>query len=712
MAGKNIVICSDGTGNTAVKNRGSNVFKLFEAIDLNRGRDRPFSTEGSVDDGATALVPHVTFYDDGVGTSSIRFLRVLGGALGMGLKRNVKVLYADLCRIYEPGDRIFLFGFSRGAFTVRTLAGLIADCGILNPDELAIREKVEPRSESQAPEIDRPCPRSDGRVRPWWERFVESLPWIDRRDPERQLRVAVGDAYETHRRNYASLLSRMVEAFFAMAEPPICPECGRRRFYCRYYSALKTESVQEGQASVIAKIEAGGKDKSSARQFGVTSRLPRRGIITFIGVWDTVDAVGVPFDWLAAFINRVIYRYTFPDLDAPKAVTRACHALAIDDERQTFHPLLWDESGTKHRAGDGFQVRDDVRDEGEDESKEKRESKVDASQKAISEHGLEAAAYASVVPEDDALNDGVLQVWFPGVHSNVGGGYVKQGMSLVALDWMMKHAEEYGLEFIPGVRTQYRALRNEYDMLYDSRAGLAVYYRFLPRDIDWLCEGPPERAPWRMRDPRIIYHWLFGRVRPRVSPIRIHVSTFYRIAQGTGAYSPGNLPVDFEIDGLPTHSVESVTEEIWSAYKRRLEEWPGRSLMRTRRRAIAIRRGAYYLFLTGSIITLLYSLPLDVSQHFPSTRAVTGISEIWAFIAGWIEGIPYAIRAIPTADVDESLFNMFIAVLKAWRREPFVFFVMIVAVIAALSARAARASALREFWAPLRKEMWKSLSKA
>ena len=56
----------------------------------------------------------------------------LAGATGYGLSRNVKQLYQELVRIYEPGDRIYLFGFSRGAFTVRTLAGLIAECGMLD----------------------------------------------------------------------------------------------------------------------------------------------------------------------------------------------------------------------------------------------------------------------------------------------------------------------------------------------------------------------------------------------------------------------------------------------------------------------------------------------------------------------------------------------------------------------------------------------------
>jgi uncharacterized protein (DUF2235 family) len=103
---KRIVVCSDGTGNTAIKGRGTNVFKMFEAIDLNGHRLDP------------ALTPQVAIYDDGVGTEDFKPLKLIGGAFGWGLSRNVKQLYKELARVYDPGDEIYMFGFSRGAFTV------------------------------------------------------------------------------------------------------------------------------------------------------------------------------------------------------------------------------------------------------------------------------------------------------------------------------------------------------------------------------------------------------------------------------------------------------------------------------------------------------------------------------------------------------------------------------------------------------------------
>jgi uncharacterized protein (DUF2235 family) len=117
---KTIVLCADGTGNSATKGRGTNVFKLFEAVDFNGHLANPF------------LHVQVGFYDDGVGTQGTFVKRLVGSAGAWGFGANVKQLYAELCRVYAPGDRIFLFGFSRGALTVRHLAGMIGACGVLN----------------------------------------------------------------------------------------------------------------------------------------------------------------------------------------------------------------------------------------------------------------------------------------------------------------------------------------------------------------------------------------------------------------------------------------------------------------------------------------------------------------------------------------------------------------------------------------------------
>src|ERR1700741_3198460 len=71
------------------------------------------------------------YYHDGVGTSSFRPLALLGGAFGWGLKRNLLDMYKFISRNYEEGDRIYLFGFSRGSFTVRVLASFIGTEGLV-----------------------------------------------------------------------------------------------------------------------------------------------------------------------------------------------------------------------------------------------------------------------------------------------------------------------------------------------------------------------------------------------------------------------------------------------------------------------------------------------------------------------------------------------------------------------------------------------------
>ena len=109
---KNIVLLSDGTGNAAASIWRTNVWRVFQAIDLTNS-------------------DQVARYDDGVGTSSFKPVAILGGGFGWGLKRNVIDLYKFLCRNYSPGANIYAFGFSRGAFTIRVLIGLIAREGLV-----------------------------------------------------------------------------------------------------------------------------------------------------------------------------------------------------------------------------------------------------------------------------------------------------------------------------------------------------------------------------------------------------------------------------------------------------------------------------------------------------------------------------------------------------------------------------------------------------
>ncbi len=112
---RNLVVCCDGTWNTPTMTEAglpspTNVVKLFNLC---------------IED-----AEQLRYYHPGVGTEGGLLRRVLGGGLGTGLDANIKSGYEWLCRNYQAGDRIFLFGFSRGAYTARSLGGFILRCGL------------------------------------------------------------------------------------------------------------------------------------------------------------------------------------------------------------------------------------------------------------------------------------------------------------------------------------------------------------------------------------------------------------------------------------------------------------------------------------------------------------------------------------------------------------------------------------------------------
>lgn len=380
---KNIVLLSDGTGNSAAKPFKTNVWRLYQAIDIN-----PPKTDNE---------PHqIVYYDDGVGTGDFKPLAYLGLALGFGLARNVKDLYTFICRNYSEGDNIFLFGFSRGAFTVRVLAGMILRCGLVHAaNEADLREQVD----------------------------------------------IVYDAYKVD---------------------------GVRR-------ATKT-----GRAKLFGAL-AGGYERAKDLKFvplgdKINQRFPR---IAFLGVWDTVDAYGVPLDEIKIGIDRYIWPMTLADRDLSPLVDRACHALSLDDERPTFRPVLWNEVKT-----------------------------VDGKTEPISEEQL-------------------TQVWFSGVHANVGGGYPDDGLAHVTLQWMMDEAQKQGLWFYPHSRLEVDSRANGHGKQYDSRTGLSGYYRYGPRCVDELCDDSEHGV--------------------KVKVPKVHNSAVDRVKSWEVAYAPVSFPTNYEV---------------------------------------------------------------------------------------------------------------------------------------------------------------------
>jgi uncharacterized protein (DUF2235 family) len=249
-------------------------------------------------------------------------LAALGGALGVGLARNVRDLYAFVCRTYQAGDKIYAFGFSRGAFTIRVLVGLMMDQGLVPYD--GNEAELERHVAAAYREYRKKCNTTGGLVGPL--RAVRVL-FINARD-----------------RRLGEKLYRDIEKIAAPGSP--------------------------------APLE-----------------------IKFLGLWDTVDAYGLPVDELTRAIDWVIWPLTMRDLNLNQRVNWARHALAHDDERNTFHPRLWNE---EPQAG-----HPDV--------------------------GVPGGNRNTTHIDDERIS----QVWFAGVHSNVGGGYPDDSLSHVPLEWII-----------------------------------------------------------------------------------------------------------------------------------------------------------------------------------------------------------------------------------------------------------------------------------
>jgi uncharacterized protein (DUF2235 family) len=235
----------------------------------------------------------ITSYDAGLGAPKAHWWRwgynLVSRATGLGISRNIKDCYRALIEFYDTGDHIFLFGFSRGAYTVRSVGGVLSLCGIPTRD-----------AKGHNPHTD----------------------------------VAAREA----------LVEEAVE---------------------NVYKEKKAERLELG-----AKYRA---------DYASDPAVPY-----FIGVWDTVRALGIP-----GSSGLVFWRHAFHDVSLNPKVRYARQTLSIDENREIFEPVMWDE--------------------------------------------------LKETPEDKARGR-IKQIWFPGVHSDVGGGYPQTGLSDLALDWMVKEA--------------------------------------------------------------------------------------------------------------------------------------------------------------------------------------------------------------------------------------------------------------------------------
>lgn len=378
---RKIVLFSDGTGNSSAKAEKTNVWRMFEALDQSG-------------------FEQIAKYDDGVGASRNKYLAAIGGAFGWGLKRNVIDLYKVVCRTWVAGDEISGFGFSRGAFTIRVLVGLI------------VCEGLVPFTTEE--ELDRHAKAAYRHYRSENFKSISPIVWFIRHLRDAALKV------------YNWIRDR------------------------RDYPLVADETRAKGRTDIPIK---------------------------FLGLWDTVAAYGMPVEELKVAIDKVFWPMMFGETNLAVNVERACHALSLDDERRTFHPIPWDETS---------------------EAKLVTEGKVKAGR--------------------------ITQVWFAGVHSNLGGGYPEDRLSLVSLHWMMGEAIKAGLKLNPVKVDEVAHSKSAYARLYDSRAGFAAYYRYAPRHIPFHPDTPD------------------------TLPI-IHGSVIFRMAKGLDNYVPIILPPKFWVLG-------------------------------------------------------------------------------------------------------------------------------------------------------------------
>jgi Uncharacterized alpha/beta hydrolase domain (DUF2235) len=209
---------------------------------------------------------------------------------------------------------------------------------------------------------------------------------------------------------------------------------------------------------------------------------------------DTVAAYGTPFAELTHGIDTWLWPLSMPDRELSPKVEKARHALALDDERDTFHPLLWDEVAERELA------------------KNQPDKK-----------------------------DRLQQVWFAGMHSDVGGGYAEDGLAHVSLEWMMQEAKATGLRFDPHRADDLKRDRNALSPLHDSRRGLGGYYRYQPRRISAWLESP-DPATLIMQNPDLNGRGL-------LTGLKIHQSVFDRIRSGPDHYAPTVLPARYHVVG-------------------------------------------------------------------------------------------------------------------------------------------------------------------
>ncbi|MEH2623204.1 uncharacterized protein (DUF2235 family) [Bradyrhizobium sp. AZCC 1719] len=392
MSSRNIVIYSDGTGQRGgvlVDEDRSNIYKLYRATRC--GPDR-----------AVDPAEQVAFYDPGIGTlppdsgwlasTWARSYNLISQALGLGLTGNIIDCYAAVIRLWRPGDRIFLFGFSRGAYTIRCLAATICKCGI--PTQMKDGSPLlhDPRTSKK---IAKEAVRNIYQHTSSWDPARSStrqLELLDQRDAlARRFREQYGSSHADGPNVYpyfigvfdtvASLSNPIALAGLIALVPLVTALVGLAACWAlSYFFGITTLWWQWFVGLTVA-----------VGVIGYLSNFLMRIRVAF----------GLPgFPWYRT-LHLTEARMNFYDRTLNRNVNFARHALSIDEARDSFQRVQWGEPGVwKNSEPRWFE-----------------------------------------------------QLWFAGNHSDIGGSYHENESRLsdISLKWMLDAAVAVGLKYDPSL---------------------------------------------------------------------------------------------------------------------------------------------------------------------------------------------------------------------------------------------------------------------
>ncbi|KAK5662206.1 hypothetical protein OQA88_8111 [Cercophora sp. LCS_1] len=369
-------------------------------------------------------MPQVIYYHPGAGTEQVKIAQVLGGAFGYGVPQDIAETYRFICDNYRAGDELFIIGFSRGAFTARSVAGMVCAVGYLNRsgieqlphifgdyshwsswkdvsqfnDKIHLRcftlenlEKIEQitavweniKAKKQNPSselthIPRGRAELEEELRKDKLKLFQDIVGINNPNGSGELgldaRTQVADKYRTMLAKHQMLMTSKCQS-----------ERPGLRHGAPGLSAQSTES--SGGGNDDASTTANSSDRDGGIEW---QNYPIEGKVRAIGVWDTVGSLGIPKTPLSRSTRRA-QEIQFESLYIHPKIDYAFHAIALDEWRTAFRPTMW---GTK-----------------------------------------------------DNTNTKLRQVWFPGNHGNVGGGWQDQQVATIALAWMADQLTPLGVEF-------------------------------------------------------------------------------------------------------------------------------------------------------------------------------------------------------------------------------------------------------------------------